>query len=137
VTSDKYFLKGAHYAAKINTTWTVLWDVPLPAESTLARYGFRSTGIGACDTASGGYVHPFELSGVAETAEIAVMTGDKDLLRVAELLWHGCNQTVAVPGKDWGYRYMGLQEEAYLISRWAVDDPMFANTGRIRTALEG
>ncbi len=129
VTGDQYFLKGTHDAAKINATWTVLWDVPLPAESTLARYGFRSTGIGACDTAGAGYVHPFELSGVAETAEIAVMTGDKDLLRVAELLWHGCNQTVAVPGKDWGYRYIGLQEEGYLISWWAVDDPMFGDTG--------
>ncbi|GGG08605.1 hypothetical protein [Paenibacillus abyssi] len=128
-TKDQYFLEGAHDAAKLNASWTVLWDVPLPEESTLARFGFRSTGIGACDTPGAGYVHPFELSGVAEMVEIAGFTGDKDLLKVAELLWHGCNQTVATPEKDWGYAYTGLQEEGYLISWWAWDDPMFGDTG--------
>ncbi|MCJ7840698.1 hypothetical protein MUB24_07205 [Lederbergia sp. NSJ-179] len=128
-TGDIYYLNGAHDAARINGTWTCLWDVPLPPESTLVKYGFRSTGIGACDTPGAGYVHPFELSGVAEMAEIAKITNDRELLSVAELLWHGCNQTVAVPGKDWGYRYIGLQEEGYLISWWAKDDPMFGDTG--------
>ena len=42
----------------------------------------------------------------------------------------GCNQTVALPEKDWGYASYGLQEEGYLASWWAVDDPMFsADTG--------
>ncbi|EXX84955.1 hypothetical protein BG53_04545 [Paenibacillus darwinianus] len=128
-TKDPYFLQGAHDAAKLNASWTVLWDVPLPPQSTLAKFDFRSTGIGACDTPGAGYVHPFELSGVAEMVEIAVLTVDQDMLRVAELLWHGCNQTVATPEKDWGYAYTGLQEEGYLISWWAWDDPMFGDTG--------
>lgn len=128
-TREEYFLKGAHDAARINASWTVLWDVPLPAESTLAKFNFRSTGIGACDTPGAGYVHPFELSGVGEIAEIAELTSDRELMAVAELLWHGCNQTVATPEKDWGYAYTGLQEEGYLISWWANDDPMFGNTG--------
>jgi hypothetical protein len=34
-----------------------------------------------------------------------------------------------VPGRDWGYRYPGLQEEGYLISWWLADDPMFDETG--------
>ena len=129
VTGDDDFWQGALDAAHIFATWTCLWDVPLPSGSTLAKYGFRSTGIGACDTCGAGYVHPFELMGVAETAEIAIKAGDKELLRVAELLWHGCNQTVAVPEKDWGYKYIGLQEEGYFISWWAADDPMFGETG--------
>ncbi|PZE22836.1 hypothetical protein [Paenibacillus xerothermodurans] len=128
-TQDPYFLQGAHDASKLNASWTVLWDVPLPPGSTLAKFGFRSTGIGACDTPGAGYVHPFELSGVAEMVDIAKLTGDSELFRVAELLWHGCNQTVATPEKDWGYRYTGLQEEGYLISWWAWDDPMFGDTG--------
>jgi hypothetical protein len=128
-TKDEYFLRGAYDAAKLNASWTVLWDVPLPPNSTLARHGFRSTGIGACDTPGAGYVHPFELSGVPEMVEIAKLTGDERLFRVAELLWHGCNQTVATPENDWGYRYIGLQEEGYLISWWAWDDSMFGDTG--------
>lgn len=128
-TKDDYFLQGAYDAAKLNASWTVLWDVPLPPGSTLAKYGFRSTGIGACDTPGAGYVHPFELSGVPEMVEIAKLMRDDDLFRVAELLWHGCNQTVATPEKDWGYAYTGLQEEGYLISWWAWDDSMFGDTG--------
>lgn len=128
-TKEDYFLQGAHDAGKLNASWTVLWDVPLPPESTLARFGFRSTGIGACDTPGAGYVHPFELSGVPEMVEIAKLTGDEVLFRAAELLWHGCNQTVATPEKDWGYAYTGLQEEGYLISWWAWDDTMFGDTG--------
>lgn len=129
VTKDKIFLEGAVSAAKIFATWTCLWDVPLPSESTLAKYGFRSTGMGACDTCGAGYVHTFQLKAVADLCEIAVEVSDKELIRVAELLWHGCNQTVAIPERDWGYKYIGLQEEGYLISWWAADDPMFVETG--------
>lgn len=129
VTGDEDFWQGALDASRLFASWTCLWDVPFPSESTLAKYGFRTSGIGACDTCGAGYVHPFELMGVCETAEIAIKAGDRELLRVAELLWHGCNQTVAVPGKDWGYKYIGLQEEGYLISWWAADDPMFGETG--------
>ena len=38
----------------------------------------------------------------------------------------GSNQTVETDERPWGYAMPGLQEEGYLISWWAVDDPMFA-----------
>jgi len=124
----EYFRTGAIRAAQLFATWTWLWDVPLPPTSTLARYGFRSTGIGACDTCATGYVHPFEVLAVPELIEIAQIAGDPALVDVAELLLNGCNQTVAVPGKDWGYAFPGLQEEGYLISWWLADDPIFEET---------
>lgn len=125
---DDYYLQGAINAAWLFASWVCLWDVPLPPDSTLAKYGFRSTGMGACDTCGAGYVHPFQLIAVAELVELAEMTNDPALLDVAELIFHGCNQTVAVPGKDWGYKYTGLQEEGYLISWCWLDDPMFEDT---------
>lgn len=128
-TGENEFLKGAHDAARITATWTKLWDVPFDPTSTLARYGFRSTGVGGADSASSGYVHPMQIVGVPEMSEIALLTGDRELLEVAEITWHGCNQTVAVPGKDWGYAYPGLQEEGYFVSWWGADDPMFEGTG--------
>ena len=86
--------------------------------------------MGACDTCGAGYVHPFQLIGVAEIAQIAVYTDDRELLEAARLYWQGCNQTVELPDRSWGYAFNGLQEEGYLISWWAVDDPMFtADTG--------
>ena len=36
------------------------------------------------------------------------------------------NQTVETEEHSWGYAMPGLQEEGYLLSWWAVDDPMFA-----------
>jgi hypothetical protein len=124
----EYFRTGAIRAAQLFASWTWLWDVPLPETSTLAKYGFRTTGIGSCDTCATGYVHPFEVLAVPELIEIAQIAGDPALADVAELLLYGCNQTVAVPGKDWGYASPGLQEEGYLISWWLADDPIFEDT---------
>ena len=129
-TKEEKYLEGAHRAARYCASWVCLWKVPLPEGSTLVKYGYNSIGMGACDTCGSGYQHPFQLMCVAEIAQIAIYTGDAELLKTAELYWKGCNQTVALPEKDWGYASYGLQEEGYLASWWAVDDPMFsADTG--------
>jgi hypothetical protein len=125
----EYFRQGCINAARLVASWICLWDVPLPPGSTLAQHGFRTTGMGACDTCGAGYVHPFELLIVPELVEIARLSGDCDLFEVAALAYGACNQTVALPGRDWGYRYPGLQEEGYLISWWLADDPIFDETG--------
>jgi hypothetical protein len=126
---DPAWWEGAVEAARLLASWIWLWDVPLPAGSTLQRHGFRSTGWAGCDTSGAGYVHPFELIAVPDLVEAARHAGDGALLDVAQLALHGCNQTVAVPGHDWGYAMPGLQEEGYLISWWLIDDPIFADTG--------
>ena len=78
-TKKKEFLDAAVRAAHYFASWVCLWDVPLPEDSTLHKYGFHSTGMGACDTCGCGYVHPFQLMGVAETAQIAVYAKDREL----------------------------------------------------------
>lgn len=129
-TKKTCYLEEAHKAARLTASWVCLWNVPLPEDSTLYRYGFNSIGMGACDTCGCGYVHPFQLLCVAEIAQIAIDTGDRELFETAALYWFGCNQTVSLPENDWGYAAYGLQEEGYLVSWWAVDDPMFsADTG--------
>lgn len=57
--------------------------------------------MGACDTCGCGYVHPFQLMGVAETAQIAVYAKDKELFDIAKLYWLGCNQTVETEEHPW------------------------------------
>jgi hypothetical protein len=124
----EFFREGAIKAARLYATYGYLWDVPMPPGCTLGKYGFRTTGMGAADM-SGGYVHSWEINGVADLVEVALMTGDDVLMDAAELLFNASNQTVSVPGKDWGLRYHGLQEEGAFSSWWGLDDPMFRDTG--------
>jgi hypothetical protein len=60
---------------------------------------------------------------------MGLLTKDLAYFRAAELLQAGCNETVAIPQKDWGYAFSGLQEEGLLISWWFADDKMFDETG--------
>lgn len=128
-TGEKRYLDGTIRAARLVVTWVCLWDVPLPTQSTLAKQGFRSTGWMACDSPGAGYVHPMGLLAVPELVEIGLATGEEAFFRAAELLQAGCNETVSLPGKDWGYAKPGLQEEGLLISWWFADDPIFTDTG--------
>lgn len=128
MTGDADLRAAAVDAARILATWVYLWDVPLPPSSTMARFGFRSTGWSACDTAGAGYIHPYELHAVPDLLEAAVLGGDEHLAVVADLVLHGSNETVATAAHDWGYARPGLQEEGLLVSWWLVDDPMFVDT---------
>lgn len=127
-TGDEAFAEAALRAMRVLVTWIWLWDVPLPPASTLAQYGFRSTGWQGCDTPGSGYVHPFALTFLAELVDVAVESADADLLRIAVLLQAGCNETVATPSMSWGYAAAGLQEEGHFLSWWFADDPMFSET---------
>lgn len=127
-TGDERALRSALDAARLLATWVYLWDVPLPPSSTLAGYGFRTTGWSACDTSGAGYIHPYELHAVPDLFEVAVATGDEDLARIAELVLAGSSANVETPEKSWGYARPGLQEEGVLVSWWMIDDPMFEGT---------
>jgi hypothetical protein len=127
-TGDDAHLVSARRAAQMLATWICLWDVPLPRDSTLARFGFRSTGWMACDAPGAGYVHPMGLLAVPDLVEMGRLTGDIHFFRAAQLLQSGCNETVETAARSWGYARPGLQEEGLLISWWFADDPMFADT---------
>ncbi|WP_448624419.1 hypothetical protein [Geodermatophilus sp. URMC 64] len=129
VDDDPRWAAGARNAARLLATWVYLWDVPLPPGSTLAGYGFRSTGWSACDTCGAGYIHPYEVHAVPDLYSIALAADDRDLATVAVLCLHGSNETVATAEKTWGYARPGLQEEGLLVSWWLIDDPMFLGTG--------
>jgi hypothetical protein len=129
LTGDERALRSATDAARILATWIYLWDVPLPPSSTLAGYGFRSTGWSACDTCGAGYIHPYEIHAAPDLLEIAIGARDARLAEIADLVLVGSSETVATETKDWGYARPGLQEEGLLVSWWLIDDPMFAGTG--------
>ena len=128
VSRDANDLQDALRAARLVVTWICLWDVPLPATSTLARFGFRSTGWMACNSPGAGYIHPMGILAVPDLVELAMITGETLFLQVAGLLQSGCNENVETPAKSWGYAMSGLQEEGLLISWWFSDDPMFTET---------
>jgi hypothetical protein len=127
-TEQPALLESAVRAAWIVCSWAWLWDVPLPPDSTLARFGFRSTGWTGCDTPGAGYIHPMGVVVVPDLVEVAQLTGEAAFLRMAELIMFASNENVALPGKDWGYARPGLQEEGLQVSWCCADDPMFTNT---------
>lgn len=127
-TGEERFLRQAVRAGRLVCTWTFLWDVPLPAGSTLGRHGFRSTGWTGCDTPGAGYVHPMGVIAVPDLVELARRTCEPAFLTIAGLILAGCNENVARPGDNWGYARPGLQEEGVLISWCWADDPMFDGT---------
>lgn len=123
-TKSAYFRTGAIHAAQLSASWVLLWDIPLPPKSTLARHGFRSTGWAGCDTPGAGYVHPMGIIATPDLVRIAQITGDTAFLDIAELCFMACNENV---GSKWGYALEGMQEEGLLLSPWFLDDPMFAD----------
>lgn len=127
-TGDSAALRSAVDAARLLATWVYLWDVPLPPSSTLAGFGFRTTGWSACDTSGAGYIHPYELHAVPDLFEVALATGDAELARVADLIMTGSSANVETSAKSWGYARDGLQEEGVLVSWWMIDDAMFEGT---------
>jgi hypothetical protein len=128
-TGKEHYLEQAVRAAWIVCSWAWLWDVPLPAESTYARFGFRTTGWTGCDAPGAGYIHPMGVIVVPDLVEVARRTGEESFLVMAELILAACNENVAIPGKDWGYAFPGLQEEGLQVSWCWADDPMFVSTG--------
>lgn len=122
-TGSEYFRTGAVCAGQLSASWILLWDVPLPPTSTLARQGFRSTGWAGCDTPGAGYVHPMGIIAAPDFLRLAQITRDATFLDIAELVFMACNENV---GRKWGYATEGMQEEGLLLSTWLVDDPMFA-----------
>jgi hypothetical protein len=127
-TGNERARRSAVDAARILCTWIYLWDVPLPAGSTLGIYDFRTTGWSACDTCGAGYIHPYELHAVPDIFAAALVEHDDVLARIATLTLEGSSSTVSTPVRDWGYARYGLQEEGLLVSWWLIDDPMFVGT---------
>lgn len=122
-TGSEYFRTGAVRAGQLSASWILLWDIPLPPNSTLARHGFRSTGWAGCDTPGAGYVHPMGIIATPDFLRLGQITGDSAFLDIAELTFMACNENV---GRKWGYAMEGMQEEGLLLSPWLIDDPMFA-----------
>jgi hypothetical protein len=118
-----YFLEGAIRSAQLSASWILLWDIPLPPSSTLAKYNFRSTGWAGCDTPGAGYFHPMGIIAVPDFIRIGQITGDMTFVDIAELTFMACNENVGI---KWGYAMEGMQEEGVLLSPWFLDDPMFS-----------
>jgi hypothetical protein len=127
-TGKDHYLEQAVRAAWIVCTWAWLWDVPLPPESTYAKFGFRTTGWTGCDAPGAGYIHPMGVIVVPDLVEVGRRTGERAFLEMAELILAACNENVALPGKDWGFAFPGLQEEGLQVSWCWADDPMFVST---------
>lgn len=121
-TGSQRFLDGAAKAAKLRMAWIYLWDVPLPADSTAAKHGFRSTGWGQVSVVGGGWVHVRALWIVSELLKLAEWTGDSTFVLMARLIIFGQQQTLGSPHDLYGNSGVGVQGEGYFVAPVDIDD---------------
>jgi hypothetical protein len=113
------FLQGAVKAAKVLSSWVYLWDVPMPEGTLLEQARFKSTGWAGCDAiASGTYLDNEFLEFTGDLANVAVHSGERSLLDVAELVQFGMQHALSTPTNDHGYVAPGIQCEGVLTSYW-------------------
>lgn len=119
ITGNPHHLTGAVTSAKILASWVYLWDVPFPEGTLLDQSQFRSTGWTVCDViASGTYLDNEFLEFTGDLANVAVLSGERDLLDVAELVQYGMQHATSTPRNDHGYVAPGIQCEGVLTSYW-------------------
>lgn len=128
-TGEGRFLDAAIKAGRVLCSWVYLWDVPMDPSTLLGANKFRSTGWAGCDViASGTYLDDELLEFVGTLAHVAVLAHDRDMLDVAEIVHHGMQHGVSMPGRSLGYVAPGIQCEGVLTSYWlsAPDETLFS-----------
>ncbi|WP_298455935.1 hypothetical protein [uncultured Cellulomonas sp.] len=116
---DPRHLDGAVRAAKVASSWLFCWDVPFPEGTLLADADFRTTGWAVCDAIPGGsYVEDVFLEFVGDLLEVARAARVPEFVDVAEVVLHGMQQGVSLPGRMFGYAAPGIQCEGFMTSYW-------------------
>jgi hypothetical protein len=131
-TGEQKYLTAAAEAAKVLASWVYLWDVPLPEGTLLAEGGFRSTGWAGCDVLpSGSYLDCEFLEFIGDYVRIAELTSDEMLFRIAELVEHGMQYALSVPGNMYGYVMPGIQCEGIMTGYWMSEPDTTAFSGAV------
>ena len=119
---DPRLLLGARDAARVLGSWTYLWDIPFDEETTLGKYGFKTTGWTGCDVIPAcSYVDDEFVEFIPELLRVAEYCKDKDLAILAQIVTRGMQHGLSMPQNMYGYSMPGVQCEGYMTSLWLAD----------------
>lgn len=123
LTGERDYLSGAARAGGMALTWNHLWDVPFEEGTRLHSYSFKSRGWGGISILWGaGVVDNYSLWFLPGWLKLSAQTGEHVYRNVSELILHGTQQLLSLPGSLYGLCGEGMQEEGFACSHQGVDD---------------
>jgi hypothetical protein len=122
-TRVRDYLSGAARAGGLALTWNCLWDVPFEEGTRLHTFSFRSSGWGGISILWGtGVVDNYSLWFLPGWMRLAEETGERIYRDVSEMILHGTQQLLSLPGSLYGLCGAGMQEEGFACSHQGVDE---------------
>jgi hypothetical protein len=117
------YLTGARRAGGLALTWNCLWDVPFEEGTRLRSVSFTSRGWGGISILWGtGVVDNYSLWFLPGWERLARETGESCFHAVSQLILHGTQQLLSMPGTLHGLCGPGMQEEGFACSHQGIDD---------------
>ncbi len=118
-TKDTKWLDRAKVAANYAETWMYIWNVPMPEDesddSLHWKKGVPTVGLQLI-SAGHSLVDAYMAFDVDEYAKLSVLGNDKHYLDVARILLHNTKGMLALPGRVYGLRGVGFQQEHWSLA---------------------
>jgi len=115
-TGDKKWVDRAASAANFAETWIFLWEVPIPdddTEPTIAMKPGMTTVGGQLISTGHSLADNYMAFDADEYAHLWCYTGDQHYRDVARLLLHNTKTWIQMPGRNYGMRGDGWQQESW------------------------
>ena len=114
-TKDPTWLERAKAAADFTESWIWIWNVPMPLDADNSKLhwkkGVPTIGVQGITARGPGGVDEYLDWAVPSYAKLYSYTNDQHYLDVARLLLHDTKSMVALPGRLYGMRGIGWQQE--------------------------
>jgi hypothetical protein len=116
-TRDSVWLDRARAAADYTETWIWIWNLPMPADADDGRLhwkrGVPTTGVQGITALNTGSVDEYLDWAAPSYAKLHRYTNDPHYLEVGRVLLHDTKSMVALPGRLYGMRGPGWQQEGW------------------------
>jgi hypothetical protein len=114
-TKEQKWLERAKAAADFTESWIWIWDLPMPLDADDDqlhwKQGVPIIGVQGIATRHAGGVDTYMSWSVPSYAKLYRYTKDPHYLDVARILLHGNKSMVALPGRQYGMKGVGWQQE--------------------------
>lgn len=118
-TKDTKWLDRSKVAANYAETWMYIWNVPMPEDENDDdlhwKKGVSTVGLQLISTGHS-LVDAYMAFDVDEYAKLSVLVNDTHYAEVARILLHNTKGMLALPGRTYGLRGAGWQQEHWSLA---------------------